>query len=625
MEHGAEEVAQAQISDRQRAIRRILQAVDEAEGDVISVVAQNKALKGILDSDIFYSKKRKRNGTFVEYDLHAMRELAANILRDCKLKSVNGEDRVTQLFRIRSRGLPPKQLRRWQHEPVQVPLESKRNQISQTLVSWRPESESSTRMDGPVIPKDFQGLKKLDFFEKSKLFRYRALWLSLQDIDASRPESNKSGHKYRTYSMRTEALQDLCRRFRLRYLAKTRILQEYSGKSLCEVIRKAWRTFRTDDSIALDSLWLEGSKSFRPEILREIKAAYDAFDDEGNISLTQDAATPDPLEHGRDHAGRGSTSSMTSSDHITVDFRPQPEIHSTEPGPVADAHHAKPRRRLKRKASIAESPLSNGSSLKTVRMRSPVVDLPPRDLVEARATHAPNDLNTIALDKPSRLSPKDVIQHMHSIRDLQITQVQWMLGYFELPHSQSPVTVTPEPNKLLEALYTRCWGDGWRRDGDLLLRQGKRSVFNDTMALISSFLFDNVLTPDAEISQNCSDPSPELWPCEQNFCKQSSTSPSAHSSRRSSNSLERCVPYHSTAKPNHSWAQNSNTSKPLSRKSSPRWRFSSQTWTILTSDLCSYGRKAASLMTGSECRRRTPSIQALPTYIRWCTRRFRAC
>jgi len=113
MEHGAEEVAQAQISDRQRAIRRILQAVDEAEGDVISVVAQNKALKGILDSDIFYSKKRKRNGTFVEYDLHAMRELAANILRDCKLKSVNGEDRVTQLFRIRSRGLPPKQLRRW--------------------------------------------------------------------------------------------------------------------------------------------------------------------------------------------------------------------------------------------------------------------------------------------------------------------------------------------------------------------------------------------------------------------------------------------------------------------------------------------------------------------------------
>lgn len=480
-------------------------------------------------------------------------------------------------------------------------------------------------MDGPVIPKDFQGLKKLDFFEKSKLFRYRALWLSLQDIDASRPESNKSGHKYRTYSMRTEALQDLCRRFRLRYLAKTRILQEYSGKSLCEVIRKAWRTFGTDDSIALDSLWLEGSKSFRPEILREIKAAYDAFDDEGNISLTQDAATPDPLEHGRDHAGRGSTSSMTSSDHITVDFRPQPEIHSTEPGPVADAHHAKPRRRLKRKASIAESPLSNGSSLKTVRMRSPVVDLPPRDLVEARATHAPNDQNTIALDKPSRLSPKDVIQHMHSIRDLQITQVQWMLGYFELPHSQSPVTVTLEPNKLLEALYTRCWGDGWRRDGDLLLRQGKRSVFNDTMALISSFLFDNVLTPDAEISQNCSDPSPELWPCEQNFCKQSSTSPSAHSSRRSSNSLERCVPYHSTAKPNHSWAQNSNTSKPLSRKSSPRWRFSSQTWTILTSDLCSYGRKAASLMTGSECRRRTPSIQALPTYIRWCTRRFRAC
>jgi hypothetical protein len=54
------------------------------------------------------------------------------------------------------------------------------------------------------------------------------------------------------------------------------------------------------------------------------------------------------------------------------------------------------------------------------------------------------------------------------------------------------VAVTPEPNRFPAALYTRCWGDEWRRDGDLLLRQDKRSVFNDTMGLISSFLFDNV-------------------------------------------------------------------------------------------------------------------------------------
>jgi hypothetical protein len=496
MKPRAGQVAQAKTSDRQRAIRRILQVIDEVGGDAASTDVQNEALQGILDSDTFYYTTN--NGTLGKYNLHTMRELAASIAYECKLKAANGEDRVARLLRNQSRVLPPKRLRRWQHVPVQVPFESKQTHISQTLATRRPES---TRMAGPVILKDFQGPNGITFREKSKLFRHRALWVVLQDIDASRSERNNSDHQYSTYEMRLTALQDLCERFRLQYPTQKTHPREYTGKSLHEVIRDAWGRLRTHDSITLGSLWREGTESCLPERLQEIKAAYDASEGGCNNSLAQDHAAPEASTHEHDKASRGSASSLTSVDNITVDSRPQSKNDPTEPDTLVNSHDAKPRR-LKRKASAVvaetESPPSNASSFGIVRLRSPIVDPPSHDLVEVQAAQVLDNQDTMPLDKPSRLCPKDVLQQMHDIRDLQITQVKWMIGYFKLPSSPSPVTVTPEPNQLLATLYTRCWGDEWRRDGDLLLRQDKRSIFNDTMALISSFLFERILMLTSE-------------------------------------------------------------------------------------------------------------------------------
>ncbi|KAM0720065.1 hypothetical protein Q7P37_004201 [Cladosporium fusiforme] len=53
---------------------------------------------------------------------------------------------------------------------------------------------------------------------------------------------------------------------------------------------------------------------------------------------------------------------------------------------------------------------------------------------------------------------------------------------------------TPPPNPLLKVLYQRCWSDNWPSLCTKLLHEDRRSVLNDTMALISAFIFDIILT-----------------------------------------------------------------------------------------------------------------------------------
>jgi hypothetical protein len=226
--------------------------------------------------------------------------------------------------------------------------------------------------------------------------------------------------------------------------------------------------------------------------------------------VAQDGATPElSVQQPQEFALESAFSPTLIDDAAVALRRRQSRMMSTEPGTFVTLHSAKSRR-LKRKAStgIEESPPSEASSLDIAR--SPIVCPTPR---RRGATHVSNDHNATRFDQPQHLSPKDVIQQLQCIRDLQIDQALWMIDYFKLSRSPSPVTVTPEPNQLLAALYRRCWGDEWRRDGDMLLRQDKRSVFNDTMALISAFLLDHVFTaakPAAEILQSDSDPSPQL-------------------------------------------------------------------------------------------------------------------
>jgi hypothetical protein len=228
--------------------------------------------------------------------------------------------------------------------------------------------------------------------------------------------------------------------------------------------------------------------------------------------IPQDFSDPELLGRQNQELVLESAFSPTLIDKAAVASERRPRMKSTEPDTPVSARSAKSRR-LKRKAitSIEESSPSEALSISTVRQKSPVVCPTPRDPEKARATQMYNDQNAMPLaSEPRHLTPKDVIQQLQCIRDLQIDQVLRMIDYFKLPRSPSPVTVTPEPNQLLAALYRRCWGNEWRQDSDMLLRQDKRSVFNDTIALISSFLFDNVFTPTAEISQGHPDLSAQL-------------------------------------------------------------------------------------------------------------------
>lgn len=126
-----------------------------------------------------------------------------------------------------------------------------------------------------------------------------------------------------------------------------------------------------------------------------------------------------------------------------------------------------------------------------------------------------------------RLTSREVEQEFEGICELQLGQVLWLCEYLLLNKCSS--AVTPDPTILLEALYQRCWGRDWKSEAESLLDAGSRSVVDDTMALLSAFLYEHILIrkhEDGTASPNTScDCTADInfRPCRRDGCRTRST------------------------------------------------------------------------------------------------------
>jgi hypothetical protein len=150
-------------------------------------------------------------------------------------------------------------------------------------------------------------------------------------------------------------------------------------------------------------------------------------------------------------------------------------------------------RNLKRKTSADPSPQAFN--------QSPTV-LVPRDERSDTIRHAARGLRAGTkrlFSRSQHLSPIDAVGEIQAIKDIQETQLLWMIGHLKLTQCSCPVT--PQPGRELIPLYKRCWGDDWKRGGNELLMSGRRGVIGDTTALISAFLFESILTGSAPLAR----------------------------------------------------------------------------------------------------------------------------
>lgn len=92
------------------------------------------------------------------------------------------------------------------------------------------------------------------------------------------------------------------------------------------------------------------------------------------------------------------------------------------------------------------------------------------------------------------LAIEDVSKELHRIDNSLLNSVSALGRNLGLKQRSCPVS--PEPNEILLRMYMRCWGQDWRSPCQALLRENKRSIIDDTMALVSAFIFEKVFQSD---------------------------------------------------------------------------------------------------------------------------------
>lgn len=103
--------------------------------------------------------------------------------------------------------------------------------------------------------------------------------------------------------------------------------------------------------------------------------------------------------------------------------------------------------------------------------------------------------NSMILPQPQApLAIEDVSKELHRIDNSLLNSVSALGRNLGLKQRSCPVS--PEPNEILLRMYMRCWGQDWRSRCQALLRENKRSIIDDTMALVSAFIFENVFQSD---------------------------------------------------------------------------------------------------------------------------------
>jgi hypothetical protein len=489
--------ARPQSIRRQHAIKGILHMIDRTGGGEITTEDQNKIIDNHLHQDT-YEYEPVPGGRAQRYNVKKLRELMTTLAHDSKLRSIRGgEDSVTLLFRRQSQALDPTILAKCGYkrsDPLGL-VQQPSLQVSKDHTAITPKrSEHGASRGLSLTPQTLQRMKRWH--------NERAFSVTLKDIDASVSERNEPDYKYKSRSARLLALAEICARFRLTVFGSTESTQPLTSQALFDIVYRVWRDLKPHQWVPFDSFWREGSSCLKSDQLQRLELSCAQFALEGRLlqrsdqSSVSDTTVADPSS--RRSLDTTSVSrqspSLSPDDEITLSTPPQSARESISKLPGTGKVHS---RGVKRKASAGSSPQAFN--------QSPVVFVPQNESFDT-VVRAMRDSHVRTKRESSGsqyLSPVDAIREIQAIGYIQKTQLLWMIGHLKLTQCSCPLT--PQPGHELIPLYKRCWGDGWKQGSDELLMSGKRSVIDDTTALISAFLFEQILTGAAPLERYTKD------------------------------------------------------------------------------------------------------------------------
>jgi hypothetical protein len=298
---------------------------------------------------------------------------------------------------------------------------------------------------------------------RKQIYLYRALWLVLLEIDRCTSDRDRPDYKFRDRKTQIASLQDLCAQKHLKRYGNKDQLHSFNGLSLYHALANQWNTLRTTASTDFSVLFREGTGSCKRSRLSEFQDRYDAFVREEHL-----------LPQKNDVASR----------QVVVEIpAPRSNREYEIMVPVGD-------RCYKRKADVMQVATPKRTTRNDRKRKlSSDIDAPRR--VSEFSAHRSNVVVNMASISSEPLNLDDINQELAATYGLLQQSVLWVSSHLRLLKCQA--VVSPEPTYSLLPLYERCWGKDWRSGADLLLDSRHRSVEDDTLALISAFLLDQIL------------------------------------------------------------------------------------------------------------------------------------
>jgi hypothetical protein len=473
--------ARPQSIRRQHAIKGILYMIDTAGGHAITPEAQDEIIKNQLRQEN-YEYEPKTGGRAQKYNVQKIRALMAKLAHESKLKTtVQGEDKVTLLFRRQSQALDPIILAKcgYKRGDALTVMQQQSFQVFEGSTA-RPAGREGRGVsrNSPLIPNALQKLRTCH--------DERAFLLVLQDIDASRSERNEPHYRYNTRQARTSALHEICNRFRLTTSGEMESTRLLDGNALYDIVYRLWSDHKPHQWVRFDSLWREGSQNLKPDQLRRLKLSCAQFDSKEHVSAFDTTATDTCIEQDLVTKSSSVSPPLPHSNDESILSTPSETFRGSDLTSTRFDSGKKHSRGLKRKAS--------SDTFQEASIRSPVVFVPQNEssgTVRRAVRDAGAHTKRLSVEL-QHLAPSNASHEMENIFNAQKTDVLEMIE--SLGFTQCSCPLTPRPSRELLPLYQRCWGDDWKQGGNTLLMGGKRSVLDDTTALISAFLFEHILT-----------------------------------------------------------------------------------------------------------------------------------
>jgi hypothetical protein len=298
---------------------------------------------------------------------------------------------------------------------------------------------------------------------RKKIYLYRALWLALLDIDRCKSDRDHSDYKFRARKTQIASLQDICEQKHLKRYGNKDQLHNFTGESLYQALANQWNVLRTTASMTFTVLFREGTGSCKRSRLNEFQNGYDAFVREEHLL---------PQKNGV--AGR----------QVVVEI---PAPRSNREYEIMVPISSRCSKRKEDFTQVATPKRTTRNDRK--RKLSSDIDAPRR--VSEYTAHQSNVVVNIASISSEPLVFDNIRQELAVTYGLLQQSVLWASGHLRLLKCQA--VASPEPTYSLLPLYERCWGKDWRSGADSLLDSHHRSVEDDTLALISAFLLDQIL------------------------------------------------------------------------------------------------------------------------------------